>query len=136
MRRDEVYPALSKPDLDEVRSTMRELSDLAVWRSWPVTLTPPDGEPTRVQAASIDSRFFALLGVTPVVGRSFTPDDDVPGHEPVVILSHAYWRRAYGSDPSVIGTSVELDGNRFTIVGVTPVGFRDPLAAAWRGWRC
>ena len=128
-RRDEVFPAASKPDLDDVRAASRELVDVGTWRPWPVTLTPPDGEPTRALGASVDSRFFALVGMTPALGRGFTAEGDLPGHEPVVILSHAFWRSVHGGDPEVVGRRIDLDGSRYTVVGVAPEGFVDPIAA-------
>lgn len=130
-RGEEVFPALSMPDMMDLRSASRELADIAVWKSWRVTIESPAGEARRVTAASIDSRYFAMLGASMAVGRPFGPADDVAGHEPVVILSHAYWQSAHGGDPAVVGTTIDLDGNLYRVVGVASAGLRDPLAASF-----
>jgi len=128
-RRDEVYPALSKPDLEDVRRESHELVDVATWRPWPLTVTPPGGEPTRSLGASVDSRYFSLLGMAPALGRRFTRGDDQPGHEPVVMLSHSFWLSYFGGDPGAVGRTIDLDGSPYTVVGVAPSDFSDPLAA-------
>lgn len=130
-RQDEAFPALSIPDLADVRTASRELVEIATWRPWQVTVPLADGTPTRTIGASVDSRYFSMLGVVPAVGRAFTPADDRVGHEPVVVVSHAYWQTALGADPAIAGKSAELDGVRYTIVGVAPAGFTDPLAASF-----
>jgi hypothetical protein len=67
-----------------------------------------------------------LLGVQPALGRGFNAADAEPGHDPVVMLSHAFWRRTYGGDPEVLGATLTLDGRAYTIVGVLPAGFTFP----------
>jgi putative ABC transport system permease protein len=81
-----------------------------------------DGEPQRVQAGYADSGLFPMLGIRPVVGRSFSPEEDRAGSAPVVILGHRLWQSRYGGDPRVIGRSISLDNQRYTVVGVLPAG--------------
>jgi predicted permease len=84
------------------------------------------GEARPVVGIFVSGRFFDVLGVTPAVGRMFTPDDDRRGAGeagPVAVLSHAFWQREYGGDPQVVGRGISLDGHAFTIVGVAPAGF-------------
>jgi hypothetical protein len=90
-----------------------------------VNLTSP-GDPERIPGAKVTWDFFPLLGVQPSRGRGFLREEDQPGGREVVLLSHELWQRRFGSDPSVIGSSVKLDGTPHTIVGVMPAGFRFP----------
>lgn len=68
--------------------------------------------------------FFELLGVRPVVGREFTPEDDRQGAPPVAVISNAYWRIEFGSDPDIVGREIRVAGSPVTIVGVAPTQFR------------
>jgi predicted permease len=76
--------------------------------------------PENVTAARVGHDFFALLGVTPALGRVFLPEEDRPGADGVVVLSDALWRRRFGADPSVIGRDVRIDGVPRRIIGVMP----------------
>ncbi len=84
-----------------------------------------DGPPEpAVQGQLVSGGYFALLGVTPVVGRSIGPDDDrVPNGHPVVMFSHGYWERRFARDPAVVGRTIRLSAPPFTIIGVTPPDF-------------
>jgi predicted permease len=83
-----------------------------------------DGQAERLEASLATSGLFPLLGIRPVVGRTFTPEEDKPGSAPVVLISHRLWQNHFGSDPSVLGRTVTLDGRGFTLVGVLPAEFR------------
>src|ERR1041384_7200921 len=78
----------------------------------------------RVRAGVVTSRFFSVLGVTPVYGRSFTADEDAPGRDDVAILSAAYFHSRFGGDPAVVGRTITVDGKPRTVVGVLPESFR------------
>jgi putative ABC transport system permease protein len=82
------------------------------------------GEPERIQASVATSDLFSMLGVRAVVGRTFLPDEDKPGGGAVMVLSHRYWERRFGADPTIVGREVSLDGQRFRIVGVLPDTFQ------------
>lgn len=71
----------------------------------------------------VDGHFFSTLGVGAFYGRVFTPDDDMPGSPPVVVLSHRVWQTTYGSDPSIVGSAFVVEGHPFTVVGIAPAGF-------------
>ena len=96
--------------------------------SWDVVLER-DGEPTRLWLSGVSAGFFETLGVVPLHGRSFRPDDDVPAAAPVAILSHRAWQQHFGADPSVVGRSLTLDGETVEIVGVMPPGMDVPTGA-------
>jgi hypothetical protein len=71
--------------------------------------------------------YFELLGARPVVGRTFRPDEDRPGGPSAIILSYELWQRRFGGDPGVVGTTTELNRRPFTIVGVMPRDFENPV---------
>ena len=81
------------------------------------------GVPERIDGARVSSSLFQLFGAKAAAGRVFTDDDDKPGKAPFVILSNGFWKRRFGSDPSVVGRSLTLNGNTFTIVGVMAADF-------------
>jgi putative ABC transport system permease protein len=83
-----------------------------------------EGEPQRVQAAYVDSGLFPMLGVRPVAGRSFVPEEDSAGSAPVVVLGHRLWQSRFGGDARVAGRSISLDNQRYTVVGVLPGGMQ------------
>lgn len=106
------------------RRTFDEMGALA-----PLGLTLTGREaPERIAGAQASASFFRALGATPVLGRWFTDDEDVPGAERVVVLSHALWTRRFGASPEVLGTRVTLNGASHAVVGIAPPGMAD----AWR----
>ena len=78
------------------------------------------GEPERVDGARISANFFDLLGVKPLLGRSFRAEEDQVGAGPVALISDGLWKRKFGSSPDVLGKSITADGRNWTIVGVVP----------------
>jgi putative ABC transport system permease protein len=85
--------------------------------------------PERISGAAATPGFFAVLGVTPKLGRAFTAEEGEPGNGNVVVLGHAVWQRAFGADPRVIGRSINVNGNPSTVIGVMPEGFDFPAGA-------
>jgi putative ABC transport system permease protein len=116
---------LSRPTLAEVRSQNRVFQQVATFLSAVVTLTGT-GEPERLQAAWVSPDLFPLLQVPPAVGRTFLPEEERPGRCQVAVISHKLWQRRFGSDGSVLGKPITLDGKPYTVVGVMPPGFRFP----------
>jgi putative ABC transport system permease protein len=85
-----------------------------------------------VASASVSADYFRVLGLEPILGRSFTADEDSAGGPPVVIISHALWQRLFRGDPSIAGRTVHLGGRPHTIVGVTPAALTTfPTADVW-----
>lgn len=78
------------------------------------------GDPRHLDAKWITHDMFSLLGLTPALGRAFQKEDDVPGAARVVMLSHGFWRRAFGGDPGVLDRALTIDGRACTIIGVAP----------------
>src|SRR4051794_19201058 len=83
-------------------------------------------EPERVPRAGVTNGFFAVLGVQPVLGRTFVPEDDTGWPQSVAIISHGLWKRRFGSDPDIVGKQVQMSARSLTIIGVMPSGFEYP----------
>jgi predicted permease len=83
----------------------------------------------RIQANLVTANYFALLGVTPAVGRFFTSEESEQASARVAVLSHAFWRRRFGSDPAVIGQVLHIESDRYTVIGVTPQYFTGTAVA-------
>jgi putative ABC transport system permease protein len=114
----------SLPDFQDWRARSRSFEQLAARHQGSFILTG-DGEPERVVADRVTSNFFATLGVHPVVGRAFLPDEDrMGGDDRVVVLSNGYWQRRFGGDPRIVGREIQLSGRPWTVVGIAPPGFR------------
>ncbi|HEY6216220.1 MAG TPA: ABC transporter permease [Pyrinomonadaceae bacterium] len=80
----------------------------------------------RIDLAQTNANFFDVLGVIPQYGRLFIPQDEQAGHDPVVVVSNTLWQRRFGSDPSLVGKPITLDGRNYTVIGITPPGFEYP----------
>ena len=117
------HSSISYPNfLDWVRD-QRSFSSLAAFRSDDYNLIGV-GQPQRVSAEMISASFFSVLGIKPVAGRLFRPEEDQVGAQPVTILSGGFWKREFGSSPSAVGKTLDLNGVGYTVVGVIPAGFR------------
>ena len=77
-------------------------------------------EPERVQAARVGAMFWSLLGVTPEIGRGFAPNEDSQSAGRTVVLSDGLWKRRFGADRRIVGKTISLDGNSYTVIGVAP----------------
>jgi putative ABC transport system permease protein len=85
-----------------------------------------DGEPERVVAARLASNIFSVLRISPRLGRRFTPNDEQPGNDRVVLLSDGLWRRRFGGDPSIVGRMINLSGAPYEVLGVMDAQFHFP----------
>ena len=88
------------------------------------------GEPERLDGRRVSANIFDLLGVRPIVGRTFVPEEDQPGTR-VALLNEMLWKRRFGSDPSVIGRALMLNGESYTVIGVLPQNVRLPGYGTW-----
>lgn len=116
------------PDFEVLRLQSRSFEALAVYYKNTgfsrVTLTGTP-EPESVQGGYVAANFFSLLGVSPSIGRGFTPEEEAR-RERVVLLGHRLWQRRFGSDRSIAGRSLEIDGASFQVIGVMPAAFQFP----------
>ena len=107
---------------------------LAVLTGWRPTLTG-GAEPEPIAGEQVSHEYFAVLGVTPALGRDFTQSDDVPNARRVAIVSHGLWVRRFGGDPNVVGRTITLNGEPHEVVGVLPDRVRPIVSAAADIWR-
>ena len=115
---------LSFPGYLRYRDHLSSLSSLAAYVDrFPVNLSAGRQGTERVDCGMVTGNYFQMLGVNAALGRVILPDDDHAGANPVVMLSYSYWRRHFPADASVLGTTVIVDGQPFTVVGVAPAGF-------------
>ena len=122
---------VSPMDFDDWRTQNRTFEAMAAY--WPntSTLTENDGNPTRMRVVHTTEDYFDVLGASPLMGRTFT-EADGPGSVEVVVLSHGFWQRRFGGDPSIVGQTVVMDGNPKEIVGVLRPEHTFPLDTdAW-----
>jgi predicted permease len=96
---------------------------LAAWTYAGGTVSEP-GEPQYVNGRQISAELFSTLGISPVQGRAFRPDEDQPGTQAVAIISNGLWQRDFGGDASAIGRSLVYEGKPYTVVGIAPAGFQ------------
>jgi putative ABC transport system permease protein len=106
----------------------QSFSDIAAYRPAAFNLTEGD-LPELIAGMRVTANLPELLGVSPILGRSFRTDEDHPGRNQVVLLAHGLWQRRFVADPGVIGRVVRMNGLPFTVVGVMPPAFRFPLEA-------
>src|SRR4051812_1213534 len=116
---------LSYPTPPALKAQNRSLSYLAPSRQAGVNVTG-SGEPQRVAAGVLPAEAFAALGVRPMLGQLYTAANEVQGNDAVALIGHGLWASNFGSDPNVIGKSIELNGRKRTVVGVMPAGFAFP----------
>ncbi len=113
----------SIPDYRNWSEQNGSFEGIAAYWNASFTLTGRD-ERKAVPAEIVGSKYFSLLGVKPVLGREFLPEEENrPGSAPVVILGHGFWTEEFGADPGVLGRQIELDSQSFSIVGIMPKGF-------------
>jgi putative ABC transport system permease protein len=117
----------------ELADRSRTLETVAVARSWQPTLSGA-AEPERLDGQRVSASYFAVFGVAPAIGRTFTVSDDRAGAPPLVLLSDALWRRRFHADPAIAGRTITLDDQISTVVGVLPASFENVLAPAAEIW--
>ena len=115
----------SPQDFLSWKEECQSYSDIAAFRFLFFNLS--EGElPERIAGLRVTANLPELLGVSPILGRSFRADEDAPGRNQVILLSHGLWQRRFGADPGVIGRVVRMNGLALTVVGVMPPAFRFP----------
>ncbi|MBK8250107.1 MAG: ABC transporter permease [Gemmatimonadetes bacterium] len=119
---------VSFPDLRDLeQQTGDAFSAVAAYRL-AIAQVDRDGTFEPITGELVTGNYFTMLGLRPTLGRTLLPSDDVaPGAHPVVVISHEYWQRSYGSDPRVVGQTIRLNAQPYTIVGVGPREYRGGL---------
>ena len=116
---------VSAPDCVKFQTQNRVFEDTAAFKDGEADLSGT-GEAERIRRGRVSAGLFRLLGVQPLIGRTFTDDEDRHSTQ-VALLSYGLWQRSFGSDPSIAGRIVYLDRNPYTVLGVMPSGFEFPL---------
>ena len=120
---------MSAPNFEDIRQQQTVFEDVGGYLYSSFNMSTEE-EPVRVLVGRLTANMIDILGVGPMLGRGFSPDEDQAGKEKVVILSHGIWQQRYASDPEVLSKTVTLDGETYDIIGVMPPEFVFPLSAA------
>ena len=123
--REKNHGSVAPANFFDWRRQNHVFSDISAYFSWGANLVA-QGQAQRITRTTCSADSLRLLGVRPRLGRDFLPSDESAGHVPVVILSHSLWQQSFGGDPKAVGGAVTIDGQRFTVVGIMPAGFRYP----------
>ncbi len=116
---------VSQADFAAYREENRTFESIAIYNTAATNLTGA-GEPERLPIATVTADFFKVFGVSPLLGRTFAEGEDVKGKNQVCVISHAFWQRRFGGDPSVVGRTLSLNNTPTQIVGVMPAEFKFP----------
>ena len=121
------YGPVSYPDFRDWRAQAKSFVDMAAVTFQQTSLSDSDGLPETIRGAQITGNGFQLIGERPLIGRAFTSADDAIGAPAVVMIGYGLWERRYGREPSIIGSSIRLNGIPTTVIGVMPRGFSFPF---------
>ena len=115
-------------DLPEWQAQTKSFEAIAAFRPSQVDISG-QGEPERLAGVQVTASLFPLLGVKPILGRTFSSDEEQPGNDKVAVISHALWKRRFGGDGNLVGQQITINGERRTVVGIMPAGFSFPRGA-------
>ncbi len=121
------------PTFEDWRAEARSLESLAAYRRVDFAFAG-SGEPLSVSGVRATPEIFSVLKAHARLGRTFAAEEGVVGADRVVVLSHAFWQRVLGASPAIVGTSVQLDSQPYTVVGVMPAGFEFPTGSNVQVW--
>jgi predicted permease len=116
----------SVPEFTDYQQRSQVFEQLAAygWQSFNLT---DNGNPERVVGARVTASLFPALGIAPVMGRAFLTEEDQPGRDQVVMISHRLWQNRFAADPNIVGRTIALNGRSLSVVGVMPAGFEFPF---------
>src|SRR5881392_2781329 len=115
-------------DYEDLKASQKSFSMMAGYLAGSTINVTYKDRPQRYTAGYVTEDFFKIIGVSPVMGRDFTAEDNKPGAEKVTILGDEIWRRDFGADPNIVGQSVRINGKAATIIGVMPRNFKFPVS--------
>ncbi len=123
------YGRSSYADFEDLRDRATVFSGVLARCYWPVSVAEGNGKPEIVLGELVSGNYFDVLGVNPLVGRTFSAaEGKVEGADPVVVISHRFWKRRWAANPKVAGQTMLLNSRRFTVIGVAPEGFTGIMA--------
>jgi predicted permease len=115
---------MSYPNYADLRDRNRAFSSLIAYRYSPLNMSIQERDNYRVWGYEATGNYFEMLGIKPLLGRFFGPEeDDKPGANPVIVISHRFWQNRFAADPNIAGRQVKINGYPFTVIGVAPPGF-------------
>src|SRR5438094_5720016 len=114
-------------DYEDLKATQKSFSMIAGYLSGSTINVTYKNTPQRYTGSYVTEDFFKVIGVSPIMGRDFTADDDKPGAGKVALLSYEIWQRDFNGDPKIVGQGVRINGKAATIIGVMPPGFKFPV---------
>src|SRR5213593_1619811 len=115
-------------DYEDLRAAQQSFAQMAGYLSGSTINVTYKNNPQRYTGAYITEDLFRIIGVSPIMGRDFTADDNKPGAEKVAILGHEVWKRGFDGDPNIVGQSVRINGKAATVIGVMPPNFKFPVS--------
>ena len=117
---------MSFPDFEDFQEQAKSFTGLSKFAFYPMTISDPGRSAEQQPGSRISWNAFSLLGVRPILGRDFLPEDDEVGAASVAILGHSLWQNRYGEDPDIVGKTIRINEDPKTIVGVMPEGMKFP----------
>ena len=114
--------SISEPNFLDYKEQNHVFEHMASFYGAGLTLTGGPN-PERIRGGRVTADFFKVVGVQPLLGQTFLPDQDQPGHNSVVVLAHSLWQQRFGSDPNIVGQTMLIEAKPYTILGVLPAGF-------------
>ena len=130
---DGVLDRVSVPTFEDLKSAVKSLESVAAYRRADFSFAQP-GDPLSVSGVRATPELFAVLRANARLGRTFLSEDGLFGAPRVVVLSDAFWRRVLGGEPAIVGRTIQLDAEPYTVIGVMPPGFEFPTAASAQLW--
>ncbi|MGA7931395.1 MAG: ABC transporter permease [Candidatus Sulfotelmatobacter sp.] len=124
--KEEDNASVPSPDYANWSTQARSFTEIAAYDGGFEANLTGAGEPQRIPVVGVTANFFHLLGITPVRGRAFLPQEALPDSPSVAILSYDLWQHRFGLDPNILGKPITLESESVTVVGVMPLGFRFP----------
>jgi hypothetical protein len=121
-RPNEPRSQVSATDIADVRRDARSFDEISTFSDWTPTLSGVR-EPERINGIQVGDGFFKVMGVAPMLGRTFTPQEQIDGNDRVIVLGYALWQRKFGGDPGMVGRRVRMNGIEHQVIGVMPADF-------------
>ncbi len=115
-------------DYEDLKAGQQSFAMMAGYLNGSTINVTYKNNPQRYTGGYVTEDFFRIVGVSPIIGRDFTADDNKPGAEKTTILGHEIWQRDFGGDPNIVGANVRINGKAATVIGVMPQGFKFPQA--------
>jgi putative ABC transport system permease protein len=132
--KDSTHMTVSPRNLEDWARQSQTLEQFGQWRDWHGFRLATANGPESVPCAIAAPEFFQALGVRPALGRTFLPEENQPGHDQVVVLSYSFWQSHLGGDPDVLGKTITLNKQSWTIVGVLPAEMETLDVGWWKIW--